>query len=130
MAASIEARMPFMDHELVAYISSLPDRCRLRGRTTKWILREALKLLLPAEIIDRPKIGFRVPVNEWFRGPMREYLHEHICGPDSVIRQYMNRSLLDRLFNEHVKGLQNHEKLLWALLNLELWHRINNTRHD
>ena len=129
MAASIEARMPFMDHQLVAYISSLPDRCRVRGRTTKWILRESLKLLLPAKIINRPKIGFRVPVNEWFRGPMREYLHEHICGPDSVIRQYMHPQYLDRLFHEHAGGHQNHEKLLWALLNLELWHRINDAEY-
>lgn len=129
MAASIEARMPFMDHKLADYISSFPDRFRVRGHTTKWILREALKLLLPPKIIDRPKIGFRVPVNEWFRGPMRDYLYEHICGPDSTIRQYMHGKSLDRIFNEHVEGRQNHEKLLWALLNLEIWHRMNDIKH-
>jgi len=125
MAASLEARMPFMDHQLAGYVSSLPDRCRVRGRTTKWILREAVKLLLPATIINRPKVGFRVPVNEWFRGPMQEYLHEHICGPNSTIRQYLHPDSIDQFFNEHVGARQNHEKILWTLLNLEIWHRTN-----
>ena len=73
MAASIEARMPFMDHELAALVSSMPDEYRVRGRVTKWILREAMKRLLPPAILERPKVGFRVPVNEWFRTSMREY---------------------------------------------------------
>ena len=73
MAASLEARMPFMDHELAAFVSALPDNMRVHGRTTKWMLREAMKRMLPAEILERPKVGFRVPVNEWFRGPMKGY---------------------------------------------------------
>ena len=123
MAASIEARMPFMDHELAAYVSSLPDRYRVRGRQTKWILREAMKRLLPAAILNRPKVGFRVPVNEWFRGPMRDYLYEHLLSAGSRTRDYYRADVLERLFKEHVDGKQNHEKLLWSLLNLEIWHR-------
>lgn len=123
MAASIEARMPFMDHELAAYVSSLPDNYRVRGRQTKWILREAMKRLLPAAILERPKVGFRVPVNEWFRGPMRDYLYDQLSGPDSRTAQYYRRDVLARVLGEHVNGRQNHEKLLWALLNLEIWHR-------
>ena len=60
MAASLEARMPFMDHELAAFASSLPDRMRVQGRTNKWILREAMKSILPIEILDRPKVGYIV----------------------------------------------------------------------
>lgn len=123
MAASIEARMPFIDHELVAYVSSLPDRYRVRGRRSKWILREAMRRLLPAAILQRPKVGFRVPVNEWFQGPMRDYLHEHLLSAGSMTRGYFHREVLERLFKEHVTGSQNHEKLLWSLLNLEVWHR-------
>jgi len=123
MAASIEARMPFMDHELAAYVSSLPDSYRVRGRQTKWILREAMKRLLPAAILERPKVGFRVPVNEWFRGPMRNYLYDHLTGKDSLTVQYYRRDVLERVLSEHVNGRQNHEKLLWTLLNLEIWHR-------
>ncbi len=123
MAASIEARMPFMDHELAAYVSSLPDAYRVRGRATKWILREAMKQLLPSKILQRPKVGFRVPVNEWFRGPMRDYLYEHLTGPASLTRDYYKRPALEAVLADHVAGRQNHEKLLWSLLNLEIWHR-------
>jgi asparagine synthase (glutamine-hydrolysing) len=124
MAASLEARMPFMDHKLAAFISMLPDNYRIRGSQTKWILRQALKIILPAKIINRPKIGFRLPVNEWFRGPMRDYLYDHLTGPHSQTRQYYHPKILDRLLDEHVRGRQNHEKLLWTLLNLEIWHRL------
>jgi len=104
---SLEARMPFMDHELAALVSGLPDEYRVKGCTTKWILREAMKRLLPPEILERPKVGFRVPVNEWFRGPMREYLVDHLTGNDSRTRQYYNRPALDRVLGEHVSGRQN-----------------------
>lgn len=123
MAASLEARMPFMDHELAAFVSALPDEYRVSGRATKWILREAMKRLLPPEILERPKVGFRVPVNEWFRGPMRDYLYDHLTGADSRTRQYYHGPALQRVLGEHVSGRQNHEKLLWCLLNLEIWHR-------
>ncbi|MEZ5541463.1 MAG: asparagine synthase (glutamine-hydrolyzing) [Pseudomonadota bacterium] len=123
MAASLEARMPFMDHELATFVSALPDRMRVRGRTTKWLLREAMKRLLPAQILERPKVGFRVPVNEWLRGPMKHYLYDHLTGTDSRTAGYYHRTELERILSEHVGGRQNHEKLLWCLLNLELWHR-------
>lgn len=123
MAVSLEARMPFMDHELVEYVSTLPDSYRIRGRQTKWILREAMKWLLPKKILERPKVGFRVPVNEWFQGQMREYLFDHLTGKDSQTMQYYKKDILNRVLNEHVNGRQNHEKLLWTLLNLEIWHR-------
>ncbi|MDO8035772.1 asparagine synthase (glutamine-hydrolyzing) [Janthinobacterium sp. SUN128] len=123
MAASLEARMPFMDHELAAYVSSLPDEYRVRGRTTKWILREAMKQLLPQAILERPKVGFRVPVNEWFRGPMKDYLYEHLTGAESRTRHYYHAQALQQVLAEHVAGRQNHEKLLWSLLTLEIWHR-------
>jgi asparagine synthase (glutamine-hydrolysing) len=123
MAASLEGRMPFLDHELVQYVSSLPDRMRVKGRTRKWLLREAMKRMLPRQILERPKVGFRVPVNEWFRGPMRDYLYDHLSGPASRTAQYYTKEVLDRVLSEHVDAKQNHEKLLWCLLNLEIWHR-------
>ncbi len=123
MAASLEARMPFMDHKLAAFVSSLPDKYRVRGRRTKWLLYEAMKRMLPLSILNRPKVGFRVPVNEWFRGPMRDYLYDHLTGPDSRTASYYRHDVLERVLREHVGGRQNYEKLLWALLNLEIWHR-------
>jgi asparagine synthase (glutamine-hydrolysing) len=123
MAASLEARMPFMDYELAAFISRLPDNWRIRGQTTKYILRQAMKRLLPESILERPKVGLRVPVNEWFRGGMKDYLYDHLLGNDSKTRGYFHRAALERILSEHVSGRQNHEKLLWSLLNLEIWHR-------
>jgi asparagine synthase (glutamine-hydrolysing) len=122
MAASIEARVPFLDHEFAAFASSLPDRCRVRGLRGKWILRKAAKRLLPERILARPKVGFRVPVNDWFRGEMRDYLRGHLQSASSRTRAYYDTRVLDAAIAEHVGGRQNHEKLLWALLNLELWH--------
>ncbi len=124
MAASLEARMPFVDPDLAAFVSALPDRYRVRGMRTKWILREAMRRILPKAILEHPKVGFRVPVSEWFRGRMREYLCEHLTGPASVTRKYYRRRELDRILAEHFNGRQLHEKLLWCLLNLEIWHRI------
>ena len=123
MAASLEARMPFMDHQLAAFVSTLPDEWRVRGLTTKRILREAMRRVLPPAILERPKIGFRVPVNEWFRGSMRAYLTDHLLGADSRTRDYYRPQVLRGYLEEHAAGRQNHEKLLWSLLTLEIWHR-------
>ncbi len=123
MAASIEARMPFLDHELAAWVSSLPDRYRVRGFSTKWVLRQAMARVLPAAIRERPKVGFRVPVNEWLRGSLREYLYDHLTGPGALTRAWYRPDALQRVLQEHMQRRQNHEKLLWSLLNLEIWCR-------
>ena len=123
MAASIESRVPFLDHKLADYVSSLPDSYRVKGMKTKWILRQAGKSLIPDAILDRPKVGFRVPVNKWFQGPLKEYLVDHLRSGDSKTRAYYDNQVLDRMLDDHIDGRQNHEKLLWALLNLEIWHR-------
>ena len=123
MGASIEARMPFLDHKLVEFVSSLPDTWRVRGLSTKRILRLAMQRLLPAHILQRPKVGFRVPVNEWFRTSMRDYLLENLTGTDSRTRDYYRPQELQRVLREHIDGRQNHEKLLWCLLSLEIWQR-------
>ena len=123
MAASIESRVPFLDHEFAQYVSSLPDDYRVRRLRSKWILREACRDLLPQRILERPKVGFRVPVNKWFRADMRDYLLEHLKSANSLTRQYYDAAVLDAVLAEHLDGRQNHEKLLWALLNLEIWHR-------
>jgi asparagine synthase (glutamine-hydrolysing) len=123
MGASIEGRMPFLDHELAAFVSGLADTWRVRGLTTKRLLRLAMRRLLPARILDRPKVGFRVPVNEWFRTSMRDYLLTHLTGPASRTREYYRPQQLQQVLQEHLAGRQNHEKLLWCMLNLEIWQR-------
>lgn len=128
MAASIEARMPFMDVKLAAFASSLPDKYRVRGRTTKWILREAMKDVLPRSILERPKVGFRIPVNEWFQTSMKAQLMDSLFGPDSRSSCLYDAIELKRIVDDHMRGRQNHEKLLWTVLNLELWMRAYSSR--
>ena len=123
MAGSIEGRMPFMDHELAEVVSRLPDDCRIRGSEDKWLLRQGMKRILPAEILERPKVGFRVPVNDWFRTSMRDWVHDHLTGPDSLSRDLYDRGELERTLGDHNRGRQNHEKLIWTLVSLELFLR-------
>jgi asparagine synthase (glutamine-hydrolysing) len=123
MAASIEARMPFMDAELAALVARLPDSWRIRGLVQKYILRTAMAEILPPVILGRPKVGFRVPVNEWFRGPMRSFVRDHIGGQRSLCRELCDQRQIEKVLAEHESGRQNHEKLLWTLVNLELFQK-------
>ena len=123
MAASIEARMPFMDHVLAELVHRLPDDYLIRNGVTKWVLRQVARNLIPAQILERPKVGFRVPVNEWFRNRLQGPLEEMLLGADSLTRDYYRPGRVRQLLKEHVHGRQNHEKLLWTLWNLEIWHR-------
>jgi asparagine synthase (glutamine-hydrolysing) len=123
MAASIEARAPFMDIRLAEYASSLPESWRIKGRTTKRIVREALRPRLPEAVLRRPKNGFRMPVGAWFRGPLREQYHDLLLGPDAVTRDYFDRSALLRYIEEHASGRQDHSKTLWSLFALETFLR-------
>jgi len=95
----------------------------VRGLRTKWILREAVSGLLPRRILRRAKAALRLPVGDWLRGDMRELLLDHLHGASSRTRAYYRAGELDRVLGEHLKGRQDHQKLLWMLLNLEIWHR-------
>jgi len=124
MAASLEARVPFLDHKLMAFVSSLPDYWRVRGLSTKILLREAMKPILPQRITNRSKMGFAMPLNVWLRHDMRDYVVDMLVATDSITRDYYNPVVLKQVLTDHLNGRHNHEKLLWTLLNLELWHRI------
>jgi asparagine synthase (glutamine-hydrolysing) len=121
MAASLEARAPYLDHRLVEFVSTLPDDLRVHGLETKWILRQAAKPLLAG--LRPRKAGFRIPVGEWLRGELRDYLAGHLRDTGSLTRPYYEARVLDRVLDEHLAGRRNHETLLWTLLNLEIWHR-------
>lgn len=124
MARGLEARNPFLDHRLVALVSSLPDDCRVRGRTTKWLLRQAVAPLLPEIILKRPKIGFRLPVADWFRGQAKDYLGDMLTGPSCRSAGFYQPGAVDRVLSQHWQGRHNHEKLLWAMLALEEFQRL------
>ena len=123
MAASVEARLPFLDQDLVACAASLPENCRVRGRTTKWILRQAMADCLPAEILQRPKVGFRMPVNEWIRGSLRGFVIDSLAGPCSRSRDFYAAEALRHTIDDHMSGRQNHEKLIMTMLSFEIFMR-------
>jgi asparagine synthase (glutamine-hydrolysing) len=123
MAASVEARMPFLDHHIAEYVSALPDDQRVRGLTTKWILRRAARRLIPPELTKRQKAGWRLDVAGWLRNDLRDFTLDHLQGRSSVTRQYYDGATLDRVLEDHLKGKKNYETLLWTLLNIEIWHR-------
>jgi asparagine synthase (glutamine-hydrolysing) len=124
MAASIESRVPFLDHKLVEFTMSLPDRLKLRGWTTKYILRRAMRGLVPEQIIRRRKVGFPVPLARWFRGEFRSLLDEFVAGDRAVARGLFRAEVLRRLVEEHSAGRIDHTERLWALVNFEMWQRL------
>jgi asparagine synthase (glutamine-hydrolysing) len=123
MAASIESRVPFLDHELVEFTARMPIEMKLRGgRETKWILREAMKGILPAEILTRPKMGFPVPFGNWLRGRFRHLIDEFITSERALSRGIFNADFVREIVAAHDAG-ENHEQRLFSLLNFEIWQR-------
>jgi asparagine synthase (glutamine-hydrolysing) len=123
MAASIESRVPFLDHHLVEFVAGLPPRLKLRGFQTKWILREAVKGILPASILTRRKMGFPVPFALWMRGTWQQVARDVLLDPRSVQRGVIDRAGVERLLAAHASGAADGGDAIWSLLNLELWYR-------
>jgi len=123
MAASIESRVPFLEHQLVEFTAGLPARLKLQGSTTKRILRDSMKGVLPPSILTRPKMGFPVPVGSWFRGRWSGVMTELVLGERASRRGIFDREVVRRLVGEHVAGRVQHTERLWALINFELWLR-------
>jgi asparagine synthase (glutamine-hydrolysing) len=123
MAASIESRVPFLDHHLVEFAAALPPRMKLRGFTTKWILRQAVKSILPPAILTRPKMGFPVPFAVWMRGPWSALARDVLLDRRSRERGVIDPGAVAQLLDAHVAGNADGSDALWSLLNLELWYR-------
>lgn len=122
MATSVESRVPFLDHKLVEFTCSLPERLKLRGGTTKYILREAMKGVLPEAILSRSKMGFPVPIGSWFRGTYKSVIDEYVLSERALSRGIFNPLLVHQLVQRHDAG-EEHDERLWALLNFEIWQR-------
>ena len=123
MAASIESRVPFLDHQLVELTARLPERMKLKGLTTKYILRKSMAGLLPDTILKRPKMGFPVPVGTWFRGQFRSVIDEYVLSDRALSRGLFEPAFVRRMIEAHQSGLENHSERLWSLLNFEIWMR-------
>ena len=121
MAVSLEARSPFLDHHVIEFAASLPERLKLRGLTTKYILKKTLTKLLPPENLKRGKMGFGVPVGHWFRGEMQGFLREQLLSEKSSRRGLFRPDAVRRMVELHTRGERDHTHQLWTLLMLELW---------
>ena len=124
MAASIESRVPFLDHELVEFATNIPERVQMNGLSGKRILKKAVEDLLPHSIIYRKKLGFPTPWSRWLAGQQLEDIQDLLLQPRSTDRNLFKRSAIERLFEEHAAGHVDHYDRIWRLLNLELWHRV------
>jgi len=123
MANSLEARSPFLDHEVMDFCARLPAGYKLRGMQLKYLLKKAGKRLLPPETLARRKMGFGVPVGNWMRGELRSWAEDLLLSPRALKRGYFQPEALRQLVDGHVEGREDRSFELWALLWLELWHQ-------
>ena len=121
MAHGLEARSPFLDRRLTALAASLPDDLKLSGLTTKRVLREAFRDLVPPRILARSKMGFGVPLGDWFRGALRGYVESSLTRADAPLFQHLRRESVSRLVGEHMGGGRDRGQQLFCLLTLALW---------
>jgi asparagine synthase (glutamine-hydrolysing) len=121
MSCGLEVRPPLVDHELLELAARIPSRFKVRGGTTKWILKEAFRKRLPGEIIDRPKQGFEIPIDNWLRGPLREIFEAKVLSPNNRLGTYIDQREAGRLYGAHQSRVGRHGILLWGLLVLGCW---------
>lgn len=124
MAASIESRVPFLDHALVEFTATIPSKYSTKGMAGKCILKSAVADLLPEAIMIRKKMGFPTPWEYWLKGPQLEVLEQLLLEPRTLQRRLFRQEILQRLFAEHRSGARDHGSRIWRLLNLELWLRV------
>jgi asparagine synthase (glutamine-hydrolysing) len=123
MAASLEARVPLLDHKLVEFAASVPENLKVKGFARKYLLKKVSKSWLPPQIIQRKKKGFPMPFTLWFRKEARSFLRD-ILSPFSLRRRGLfNPRFVERLLTEHDSGFADHGSLLYGLLSVELWQR-------
>jgi len=123
MAHSIETRVPLLDHKLVEFAATIPPEMNLRGGNTKYVLKKAMRGILPDGIIDRPKHGFALPLSYWFRGKLGTYVRDLLLGDRARRRGFFNGPYIEGLVAQHERG-RNLDLHLWTLISFELWARV------
>jgi asparagine synthase (glutamine-hydrolysing) len=122
MAHSLEARSPFLDHRLMEFAASLPHNLKLKGLQTKYFLKKAFRELLPKEILNRPKMGFGVPLDIWFRKDLKDMAYDILLSSSAIERGYFRPEEIRNLLDSHSQQKADNSYRIWALLILELWH--------
>jgi asparagine synthase (glutamine-hydrolysing) len=121
MAVALEARVPLIDHRVVEFAWRLPENVKVRNGTSKWLLRQVLYRHVPPELIERPKMGFGIPLGEWLRGPLRDWAETLLN--EQRLRQagLLDAGMVRRYWADHLDGRRNWQYLLWDVLMLEAW---------
>lgn len=123
MAVSLETRVPLLDHKLIDFVTRIPASMKMRGATTKHIFKRAINDLVPQALLNRPKQGFGVPVQQWINQELRSYIRDVLRDEKTRGRGHFNKRYVDVLFDEHERGRRDHSMQIWSLFMLELWHR-------
>lgn len=124
MAASVESRVPFLDHGLVEFTARIPSKHSIDGMAGKSILKAAVKDLLPSSIVYRKKMGFPTPWAYWLEGTTMDHIQEQLTEPRTLERGLFRPEAINRIIAEHRAGHRDHGNRIWRLLNLELWFRV------
>jgi asparagine synthase (glutamine-hydrolysing) len=124
MACSLEARSPFLDHQVIEFCAALPTAVKTDGRARKIALREAFRGLLPEIILDRPKQGFSLPLRAWLRGPLATLAQELLVDQPRGVQEFFDLTHIRRMLDAHVSGRRNHAHRLWALMLFAQWYRL------
>ena len=121
MAVALEARVPLLDHRVVEFAWQLPGSAKIRGNSTKWLLRQVLDRHVPKHLIDRPKMGFGVPLGEWLRGPLRDWAETFLAEQRLREAGLLDATRVRQYWQEHLDGRRNWQYLIWDVLMLETW---------
>jgi asparagine synthase (glutamine-hydrolysing) len=124
MAHSLEGRSPLLCKELLEYVPSLPDKYKIAGKQTKYILRKLSEKYLPAELINQPKRGFEIPLKKWVDGQLRPIIADYIMPANAYCRNFIDPAFLDNVWNRKTAvGDEKRAKMIWTLFALEVWHK-------
>jgi len=124
MAASIEGRVPFLDHKFVEFAFGLPTGYKIRGLARKWLIKQVAQRYLPDTIVYRRKIGFDVPLAQWFRGKLKDMCYDRICNRNGLAAGLLKRQELEKVLNDHCSGRKDNFLKIWTLLGLSIWYDI------